>query len=76
TPRNVNTLFPEYLYNIKSTTSHSTKTKTNIMLFLQELQFLAGQFGLSLDHLSKHAHIDYMFVHAIKKKQNETEVAM
>ncbi|WP_440671537.1 glycosyltransferase [Bacillus subtilis] len=76
TPRNVNTLFPEYLYDIKSITSHSSDTESNIQLFLQELQFLAGQFGLSLDHLSKHAHIDYMFVHAIKKKQNKTEVAM
>ncbi|WP_052124613.1 glycosyltransferase [Bacillus sp. EU52] len=76
TPRNVNTLFPEYLYDIKSITSHSSDTGSNIQLFLQELQFLAGQFGLSLDHLSKHAHIDYMFVHAIKKKQNKTEVAM
>ncbi|CCU58351.1 hypothetical protein BSUBE1_1720 [Bacillus subtilis E1] len=76
TPRNVNTLFPEYLYSIKSITSHSSGTESNIQLFLQELQFLAGQFGLSLDHLSKHAHIDYMFVHAIKKKQNKTEVAM
>ncbi|MCO4850558.1 glycosyltransferase [Bacillus vallismortis] len=76
TPRNVNTLFPEYLYNIKSITSRSIDPGSNIQLFLQELQFLAGQFGLSLDHLSKHAHIDYMFVHAIKKEQNETEVAM
>ncbi|MGM0951069.1 MAG: glycosyltransferase [Bacillota bacterium] len=76
TPRNVNNLIPEYLYNIKSITSHSTDPETNIQLFLQELQFLAGQFGLSLDQLSKHAHIDYMFVHAIKKKQNKTEVAM
>ncbi|WP_396129889.1 glycosyltransferase [Bacillus subtilis] len=76
TPRNVNTLFPEYLYDIKSITSHSSDTESNIQLFLKELQFLAGQFGLSLDHLSKHAHIDYMFVHAIKKKQNKTEVAM
>ncbi|KXJ38841.1 glycosyltransferase [Bacillus spizizenii] len=76
TPRNVNTLFPEYLYDIKSITSHSSDTESNIQLFLQELQFLAGQFCLSLDHLSKHAHIDYMFVHAIKKKQNKTEVAM
>ncbi|WP_445662042.1 glycosyltransferase [Bacillus sp. FSL R7-0685] len=76
TPRNVNTLFPEYLYDIKSITSHSSDTESNIQLFLQELQFLAGQFGLTLDHLSKHAHIDYMFVHAIKKKQNKTEVAM
>ncbi|WP_336154799.1 MULTISPECIES: glycosyltransferase [unclassified Bacillus (in: firmicutes)] len=76
TPRNVNTLFPEYLYDIKSITSHSSGTELNIQLFLQELQFLAGQFGLSMDHLSKHAHIDYMFVHAIKKKQNKTEVAM
>lgn len=76
TPRNVNTLFPEYHYDIKSITSHSSDTESNIQLFLQELQFLAGQFGLSLDHLSKHAHIDYMFVHAIKKKQNKTEVAM
>lgn len=76
TPRNVNTLFPEYLYDIKSITSHSSDTESNIQLFLQELQFLAGQFGLSLDHLSKHAHIDYMFVHAIKKKQNKAEVAM
>ncbi|MFP7233938.1 glycosyltransferase [Bacillus subtilis] len=76
TPRNVNTLFPEYLYDIKSITSHSSDTESNIQLFLQELQFLAGQFGLSLDHLSKHAHIDCMFVHAIKKKQNKTEVAM
>lgn len=76
TPRNVNTLFPEYLYDIKSITSHSSDTESNIQLFLQELQFLAGQFGLSLDHLSKHAHIDYMFVHAIKKKQNKTEVVM
>ncbi|MEK3804876.1 glycosyltransferase [Bacillus sp. FSL K6-1234] len=76
TPRNVNTLFPEYLYDIKSITSHSSDTESNIQLFLQELQFLAGQFDLSLDHLSKHAHIDYMFVHAIKKKQNKTEVAM
>ncbi|WP_420000981.1 glycosyltransferase [Bacillus subtilis] len=76
TPRNVNTLFPEYLYDIKSITSHSSDTESNIQLFLQELQFLAGQFGLSLDHLSKYAHIDYMFVHAIKKKQNKTEVAM
>ncbi|MDK1005130.1 glycosyltransferase [Bacillus subtilis] len=69
TPRNVNTLFPEYLYDIKSITSHSSDTESNIQLFLQELQFLAGQFGLSLDHLSKHAHIDYMFVHAIKKNR-------
>ncbi|MGQ9006261.1 glycosyltransferase [Bacillus subtilis] len=76
TPSNVNTLFPEYLYDIKSITSHSSDTESNIQLFLQELQFLAGQFGLSLDHLSKHAHIDYMFVHAIKKNQNKTEVAM
>ncbi|WP_418922094.1 glycosyltransferase [Bacillus subtilis] len=76
TPHNVNTQFPEYLYDIKSITSHSSDTESNIQLFLQELQFLAGQFGLSLDHLSKHAHIDYMFVHAIKKKQNKTEVAM
>ncbi|MCI3986673.1 glycosyltransferase [Bacillus vallismortis] len=76
TPRNVNTLFPEYLYNIKSITSRSIDPESNIQLFLQELQFLAGQFGLSLDHLSKHAHIDCMFVHAIKKKQNKTEVAM
>ncbi|MBO3638310.1 glycosyltransferase [Bacillus subtilis] len=76
TPRNVNTLFPEYLYDIKSITSHSSDTESNIQLFLQELQFLAWQFGLSLDHLSKHAHIDYMFVHAIKKKQIKTEVAM
>jgi O-antigen biosynthesis protein len=74
--RNINTLFPEYLYDIKSITSHSSDTKSNIQLFLQELQFLAGQFGLSFDHLSKHAHIDYMFVYAIKKKQNKTEVAM
>ncbi|MEH7743310.1 glycosyltransferase [Bacillus subtilis] len=76
TPGNVNNLFPEYLYDIKSITSHSSDTESNIQLFLQELQFLAGQFGLSLDHLSKHAHIDYMFVHAIKKNQNKTEVAM
>lgn len=69
TPRNVNTLFPEYLYDIKSITSHSSGTELNIQLFLQELQFLAGQFGLSMDHLSKHAHIDYMFVHAIKKNR-------
>ncbi|WP_430792512.1 glycosyltransferase [Bacillus subtilis] len=76
TPQNVNTLFPKHLYEIKSVTTHSTVPQPKKQLFLQELKFLAGQFGLPLDHPSNHAHIDYMFVHAIKKKQNETEVAM
>ncbi|MCY8996694.1 glycosyltransferase [Bacillus inaquosorum] len=76
TPQNVNTLFPKHLCEIKSVTTHSAVPAPKIQLFLQELKFLAGQFGLSLDHSSKHAHIDYMFVHAIKKKQNEAGVAM
>lgn len=76
TPQNVNTLFPEHLYDIKSTTSHSAVPESNIQLFLQEAEYLAGQFGLSLDHLSEHAQIDYMFVHAMKKKQPEAEVAI
>ncbi|UQZ75050.1 hypothetical protein C2I17_11050 [Niallia circulans] len=32
--RNINTLFPEYLYDIKSITSHSSDTESNIQLFL------------------------------------------
>ncbi|WP_336820139.1 glycosyltransferase [Bacillus subtilis] len=76
TPQNVNTLFPTHLYEIKSVTTHSAVPEPKILLFLQELKFLAGQFGLPLDHPSKHAHIDYMFVHVIKKKKNEAGVAM
>ncbi|PRP54608.1 polypeptide N-acetylgalactosaminyltransferase [Bacillus halotolerans] len=75
TPQNVNTLFPEHLYDIKST-SHLSVPESNIQLFLQEVEYLAGQFDLPLDHLSKHAQIDYMFVHARKKKQPEAEVAI
>lgn len=74
TPQNVNTLFPEHLYDIKST-SHLAVPESNIQLFLQEVEYLAGQFDLPLDHLSKHAQIDYMFVHAMKKKP-EAEVAI
>ncbi|MDU0154488.1 glycosyltransferase [Bacillus cabrialesii] len=76
TLQNVNTLFPKHLYEIKSVTTHSAAPEPKIQLFLQELKFLAGQFGLPLDSPSKHAHIDYMFVHAIKKKKNEAGVAM
>ncbi|MCB7155771.1 glycosyltransferase [Bacillus stercoris] len=76
TPQNVNTLFPKHLYELKSITPHSAVPEPKIQLFLQELKFLARQFGLPVDHLSTHAHYDCMFVHAIKKKQNETEAAM
>ncbi|CAG9622713.1 Ubiquinone biosynthesis O-methyltransferase, mitochondrial [Sutcliffiella rhizosphaerae] len=66
TPKTVQTLFPQDLFEVQSQTYNYVDVDSKVKLFLNEVSYLAKKFDFSLDHLSEYTQIYQILIHAKK----------